>query len=252
MKKMFKFGLWFFALVGVLVSAGAGYIYGTNSELVQQFIAAKDDFREVPVDRRKEVFAELPARLKFEREVREDLGVLPQERQQALYEQLGKSRDDVFESFKKRIAQEAKIAREAKDKEEALKNIKDKLPEVSVKVNITDKTPPPKPDVLAPVRASMKDVNLALDGYFKAKETNIPTAVKSGAINVLKALDRLGDKIVEVRKKPLDSSDKSDLDEICRDARVKFKTAKENPGLMDDQTAKPLLAGIGPKLSSEG
>jgi hypothetical protein len=106
MKKVFKLVVCLFALVGVLVSAGVGYVAGTNSDLAQQFWGVKDDFAQVPVDRRKEVFAELPARIQFEREVREDLSVLPVERQAALYEQLSKSRDTVFDGFKQRIAAE--------------------------------------------------------------------------------------------------------------------------------------------------
>ncbi len=251
MKKLFKAVVYLFAVVGVLVSAGVGYIVGTNSDLVPAFMGVKDDFAQVPVERRKEVVAELPARIKFEREVRDDMAVLPAERQQALYDQLGKSRDAVFEGFKKRTAEEAKIAREIKDKEEALKKIK-ALPEVSVKVNMTDKPEPaPKADVLAGVRSALKEVVTAMDGYFKAKESNNPKGLRSAAVTALRALDKLGDKVVGVDKKSLGSDEKSDLESICTDALVKLKTAKETPGLIDEPQAKPSFTSIGPKLTAE-
>lgn len=80
MAKLVKLMTYVFAFVGVLVTAGGGYIYATNSELVSQFWAVKDDFRSVQPDRRQEVFAELPARIKFENEVGADMKDLPAER----------------------------------------------------------------------------------------------------------------------------------------------------------------------------
>ncbi|MCC6573259.1 MAG: hypothetical protein IT462_05650 [Planctomycetes bacterium] len=251
MKKVFKLVVWFFALVGVLASAGVGYVVGTNSELAQQFWAAKDDFREVPVDRRKEVFAELPARIKFEREVREDLSVLPAERQAALYEQLGKGRDASFESFKQRIAAEAKIVREAKDKEDAAKKLKE-LPTVNVKVNLTDTAPVAKPDPLLNVHNAQKDVDKARAAYSNEKRSgNDPKKLVSAAVSILKSLDKLGDNVQAARKLALDSESKSDLVDICENARELFKITKETPGIDSDGSASPYLKSVGPKLAAE-
>ena len=100
MAKLVKLMVYVFAFIGVLVTAGGGYTYATNPELVNEFWAVKEDFRAVPAERKKEVIAELPARVKFENAVAAEMNALPEERQKELYEQLAKSRDAVFENFK--------------------------------------------------------------------------------------------------------------------------------------------------------
>src|SRR5262245_42829191 len=116
MAKVIKLLVYVFAFIGVLVTAGGGYVYATNAELDHEFWAVKDYVRGVPIERRKEVVAEWPARVKFEHAVAGEMSALPAERQKELYEQLAKSRDAVFDTFKARITAEAKIVREAKDK----------------------------------------------------------------------------------------------------------------------------------------
>ena len=73
MGKVFKLLVGLFAVVGVITSAGVGYVYATNGELMGQFWGVKDDFKAVPAERRQEVFAELPARITFEKEVSADM-----------------------------------------------------------------------------------------------------------------------------------------------------------------------------------
>ena len=109
MGKLVHVMLYVFAFVGLCTTIVGGYTYSSNSELFGEFWEVKDDYKAVPEDRRKEVVAELPARITFEREVADDLAALPEERRDALYEQLTKSRDSVFAGFKMRIQAEAEI-----------------------------------------------------------------------------------------------------------------------------------------------
>src|SRR5919109_1744640 len=115
MKKLIQAGVYVFAIIGVLLTVGVGYVYATNSELVGQFWAVKDDFQAVPADRRTEVVAELPARITFEKEVAAEMAELPEERRTELYAQLKQSRDQVYKQFKERITQEAELTRKMKE-----------------------------------------------------------------------------------------------------------------------------------------
>ncbi|MCA8946832.1 MAG: hypothetical protein KDB29_11440, partial [Planctomycetes bacterium] len=134
MGKLLKVAVYLFAVVGVVMTAGMGYVYPTNGELVDEFWSVKEDFRAVPADRRTEVVAELPARITFEREVAVEMAELPEERRTDLYEQLKKSREQVYEQFKQRISAEASVVREAKktqqDVKEVTRTIEEKLGKV--------------------------------------------------------------------------------------------------------------------------
>lgn len=250
MAKLLKLLTWVFALVGVIVTAGGGYIYFTNTELVNEFWSVKDDFRQVAPERRTEVIAELPARVTFEREVGAEMAVLPEERQKELYEQLAKSRDAVFDNFKKRIKAEAEITKAAKDKAAAAKEIVDKLGKVNVSVDMgSKKTEPPK-DALAGVMAARDKLDVAVANYGTARDTTSERKKRvAAAVDGLKALDKLGDEIEKARKLNLSSDDKARLAGVVGSAKESFQMFKATPGLDEDASAKPLLAGIPKKLN---
>ena len=252
MAKLVKLMVYVFAFIGVLVTAGGGYTYATNSELVNEFWSVKDDFRAVAPERKKEVFAELPARVKFEREVGAEMAVLPEERQKELYEQLAKSRDAVFESFKKRIKAEADITKAAKDKVEAAKEIVNKLGKVDVSVDLGGgkKVETPKADPLKGVMAARDKLDAAVANFGEVRDSTTDTKKRVAvAVEGLKALDKLGDEIVKARKLSLGGDDKSRLGGVVGSAKESFQMFKATPGLDADSTAKPLLAGIPKKLN---
>jgi hypothetical protein len=251
MGKLVKFMLYVFAFVGLLVSGGGGYIYATNSDLVNEFWAVKDEFRNVPAERKKEVFAELPARVKFENEVGKEMSELPAERQKELYEQLAKSRDNLFKSFKERITAEAKIVRETKDKQQAAKEIVSKLGNIDVSVDMSGgkKSSAPKVNHLAGVESANDKVVDALEAYGDAKQTSDSRKRVAAAVAVLKALDKLGDEIGKARKSALSSEESSRLSTTVRSAKQTLFDVKQTPGLGDDSTAKPLLESVPKKLS---
>jgi uncharacterized protein YhaN len=250
MAKLVKLFTYVFAFVGVLVTAGGGYVYATNSELVNEFWSVKDDFRQVAPERRKEVIAELPARVTFEREVGAEMAVLPEERQKELYEQLAKSRDAVFDNFKKRIKAEADITKATKDKAEAAKEIINKLGKVNVSVDMgSRKTEAPK-DSLAGVMAARDKLDAAVANFGEVRDTSSDTKKRvAAAVDGLKALDKLGDEVVKARGSSLSSDDKSRLSGVIASAKESFQMFKATPGLDADSSAKPLLASIPKKLN---
>ncbi len=253
MAKLVKLLIYSFAFIGVLVTAGGGYVYATNSELVGEFIAVKDDFRNVAPERRKEVFAELPARVKFENEVGKEMAELPAERQKDLYEQLAKSRDTLFASFKERITQEAKIMRETKNVGDAVKEIASKLGKIEVSVDLAggkkSSVAPKADDKLTAVNAAHDKVMDAGAAYGDAKDTNNKQKIVAAAVGVLKALDKLGDEVVKARKTSLSSNDKDKLTRLVGDAKSRLYDIKQTPGLSEDATAKPLFESIPKKLN---
>lgn len=252
MDKILKLGLYVFAFLGLVVSAGSAYMYFTNQELASQFWEVRSDLKEVPAERRKEVVAELPARITFEREVAQDMAALPADRQQDLYEQLEKSRDQVFASFKERIKQEAEIARMAKDATEATQKITEALGKVNVGIDLKggSKTPtPPKADNLASVEKSRGDVTKARGAYGLAKDGGNSTKITESAIKILEALDKLGTEVQNARKKSLTTEEKDRLSDIVLDAKATLFDTKQTPGLIEHPKAKPLLKSIPDKLS---
>jgi hypothetical protein len=250
MAKLVKLMVYVFAFIGVLVTAGGGYTYATNSELVNEFWSVKEDFRAVAPERKKEVFAELPARVKFEREVGAEMAVLPEERQKELYEQLAKSRDAVFDGFKKRIKAEADITKAAKNKVEAAKVNKLGKVDVSVDLGGGKKMEAPKADPLQGVMAARDKLDAAVANFGEVRDSTTDTKKRVAvAVEGLKALDKLGDEIVKARKLSLGGDDKSRLSGVVGSAKESFQMFKATPGLDSDSTAKPLLAGIPKKLN---
>lgn len=250
MGKIVQVLLYVFAFVGLVVTAACSYIYFTNQDLVTEFWSVKNDFQSVPDDRKHEVVAELPARITFEREVREDLSVLPDERQQELYKQLTKSRQTVFDGFKERIKQEAEIARKEKDATKAVSIIKETLGKVDVKVNLTGgskpELKPKKPDPFDGLDKARDDLAKAKGKYFDAKAGSGRT---KAAVDILAALDRVADEIRSLRKKSLNASQKSELDSATQDAKTTLYDTKQTPGLLSDAKAKKYLKSIPEKLS---
>jgi hypothetical protein len=251
MGKVFKMLVVCFAVVGVLASAGVGYVYATNGELINQFWAVKDDFKAVPPERRQEVVAELPARITFEREVREDMTALPEERQKELYDQLAKSRDAVFAQFKDRIKAEAEIVRKATEAEKAVgvvtKTIEAKLGKVDVGFDLTGRSKAPKVDNLAGVTRARGDLSRARLSYGEAISNGgerVPLAV-----GVLEALDRVGDEVQKARAKDLSSSEEDRLVDIVTDAKATLYDMKQTPGLASDPDGRRLLQSVPAKLS---
>lgn len=253
MGKIFKALVAVFAVVGVITSAGVGYVYATNSELMDQFWAVKDDFKAVQPERRKEVVAELPARITFEKEVGSDMQALPEERQKELYEQLAKSRDTVFEQFKKRIAAEAEIARKAEaaktSKEDVAKEIEKQLGKVEVGVDLGGKGSPPKQDPLKAVNAAESEVSKATMAYGRSLGSSDSKARVNAAVGVLRALDKLGTEVQIANKKSLSSEDKSRLEKTVAEARTTLQDVKKTPGLDGNAEAMKLMPSVSSKLT---
>ncbi len=253
MKKLMLAAVYLFAILGVLVTGGVGYVYATNGELMDQFWAVKDDLKAIPAERRTEVVAELPERITFEKEVREDLGVLPAERQSALYEQLAKSRDQVFEQFKKRIKAEADIARAAQKEQkgaaEVSKEIEKQLGKVDVGVSLGGQPKAPAANNLSEVDSALDNLSVAREAHAAAHDTSDKQKRVNGAIGVMEALDKLGDKIVAARKKSLTEAEKSRLSTVVRDAKNTLFDTRQTPGLVDHPKYKGLNESIGKKLN---
>lgn len=250
MGKLMKLAMCAFALVGALVTAASGYVYATHTELVKQFWNVRNDVQQVPDERRKEVIAELPARITFERDVREDMSALPEDRQAALYEQLAESREQVFKQFAERIRMEAGIARKTKDTKEASKKIVETLGKVNVGVSLqsTSKAAP-RPDPLERVEAKCSNVADARDGMRQARDTDSSTLRVQAAVGVLVHLDELADEIVTARKAKLTESESRRLSNIVRDAKETLYSAKQTPGLDEDARAMDLVQRIRTKLN---
>lgn len=255
MKKLMLAAVYLFAILGVLVTGGVGYVYATNGELMDQFWAVKDDLKAIPAERRKEVVAELPQRITFEKEVREDLGVLPEERQVALYEQLAKSRDQVFEQFKNRIKAEAGIARAAQKDQKAAaevsKEIEKQLGKVDVGVSLSGQPKPaPAPaNNLSDIDKALDNLSVAREGHAAAHDTSDKQKRVNGAIGVMEALDKLGDQVVIARKKNLSETEKTRLSTVVRDAKNTLFDTRQTPGLVDHPKYKGLNESIGKKLN---
>src|SRR5690606_33710876 len=188
------------------MTIGVGYVYAANSQLMGEFWAVKDDFRAVPSERRTEVVAELPARITFEKEVAAEMAELPEERRAELYEQLTKSREQVYAQFKARITAEAAVAREAKKAQKHVKQVAEeiekKLGKVNVGIDLTGKGKS-GPDNLADVNSAKGDVADARLAYGEALESRDGARRVTAAVGVLEALDKLGDKVQAARKKSL-------------------------------------------------
>lgn len=253
MGKLVKLGVYVFAFIGVVMTAGFGYVYATNTELMDEFWSVKDDFRNVPAERRTEVVAELPARITFEREVASELAELPEERRVALYEQLKESRDLVYSQFKQRISAEAAVAREmkkaSKPVEDVAKEIENQLGKVNVGIDMTGKGSKPAVNNLAAVDKAIGDVADARMAYGEARESSVSSRRVDAAVNLLEALDKLGDQIVLTRKAKLTTEEKSRLDGIIKDAKATLYDAKQTPGLNDNARAMKLTTSIPSKLS---
>jgi hypothetical protein len=257
MGKILKLFVAIFAIIGVASTGIAGYTYATNPELVKEFWSVKDDIKHVPAERHREVVSELPARIIFEREVRDDMVELPEERQTELYQQLEESRRLVFERFKERIANEAAVARTAKEaQKDVTSEIESRLGRVNVDVDLsggrtTAEVAPPRQDPLLDVNRARRDVVDARQAYGAARESSTDTSVRaSAAVDVLKALDRLGDEVQKVDHSKLNQDERSRLDEIIRDARATLMDMRQTPGLRNDPEAGPLLDRVGGKLTT--
>ena len=252
MGKLLKVAVYLFAVVGVVMTAGMGYVYATNGELVDEFWSVKEDFRAVPADRRTEVVAELPARITFEREVAVEMAELPEERRTDLYEQLKKSREQVYEQFKQRISAEASVVREAKktqqDVKEVTRTIEEKLGKVNVGIDLTGKSSS-GPDNLAAVIQADGAVSKARLEYGKSRESGSTEKRVDAAVDVLKALDALGERVQAARKKSLTSDEKARLSDIVQGAKATLYDVKQTPGLLENKSALALTKSIPAKLN---
>ncbi|MCA8934854.1 MAG: hypothetical protein KDB68_01495 [Planctomycetes bacterium] len=252
MGKLLKVAVYLFAVVGVVMTAGMGYVYATNGELVDEFWSVKEDFRAVPADRRTEVVAELPARITFEREVAVEMAELPEERRTDLYEQLKKSREQVYEQFKQRISAEASVVREAKktqqDVKEVTRTIEEKLGKVNVGIDLTGKSSS-APDNLAAVIQADGAVSKARLEYGKSRESGSTEKRVDAAVDVLKALDALGERVQAARKKSLTSDEKARLSDIVQGAKATLYDVKQTPGLLENKSALALTKSIPAKLN---
>lgn len=252
MGKLLKVTVYLFAVVGVVMTAGMGYVYATNGELVDEFWSVKEDFRAVPADRRTEVVAELPARITFEREVAVEMAELPEERRTDLYEQLKKSREQVYEQFKQRISAEASVVREAKktqqDVKEVTRTIEEKLGKVNVGIDLTGKSSS-GPDNLAAVIQADGAVSKARLEYGKSRESGSTEKRVDAAVDVLKALDALGERVQAARKKSLTSDEKARLSDIVQGAKATLYDVKQTPGLLENKSALALTKSIPAKLN---
>lgn len=253
MGKLLKAAVYVFAVVGVVMTAGIGYVYATNGELMGEFWSVKEDFRAVPADRRQEVVAELPARITFEREVADEMAELPEERRTDLYDQLKKSREQVYDSFKNRIHAEAELVREAKktqqDVKQVTKTIEEKLGKVNVGIDMTGKGKAAAPDNLADVVKADSAVSTARLEYGKTFGSRNTEERVQAAVGVLKALDALGDKVKAARRKNLTSDEKSRLSGIVQGAKATLYDVKQTPGLLENKTALTLTKRIPDKLN---
>lgn len=251
MGNLIKAGAWFFAVVGVAITGGAGYVYVTNTELAGEFWAVKDEIRALPKERRQAVVAELPARITFERDVADDMSVLSEERRTELYEDLEESRAQVLERFKKRIAAEAEITRgldEAKQGVKAVTEaIEQKLGDVNAGIDF-DSAPG---DALDDVIEAEEDVDAALSDYGSARLSADSGTRVGSAVDVLAALDTLGDRMTEAKQGGLSDRDRSRLGKIVTRAKSTLFTVKGTPGLEKHPEAQKLLRRVPAKLSSE-
>jgi len=251
MRRLIKAATYVCALVGALVIGASGYVYATNCDLVTAFWNVRQDVRAVPDQRRLEVIAELPARITFEREVRADMESLPEDRQAALYEQLARSREQVFTQFAQRIRQEAEIARIAKSAAEATEKIVETLGKVSVGVSLRpEPLPAPRPDLLARVEDARLEVANARATMHQARQTADGEGRVQAALGILVALDKLGDEIVVARALTLSDKERRRLETIVHDAKETLYATRQTPGLDENPQAMALLAQVPPKLSS--
>ncbi|MBZ0135872.1 MAG: hypothetical protein K8I27_05825 [Planctomycetes bacterium] len=253
MGKLLKAGVYVFAVIGVVMTAGVGYVYATNGELMGEFWAVKEDFRAVPPDRRKEVVAELPARITFEREVADEMAELPEERRNELYSQLTESRDKVYEQFKLRITQEAEFARKlkeaAKPVEDMAKEIEKELGKVNVGIDMTGKGSKPAVDNLSDVNKAKGAITTARVGYGQARLSGDTGKRVDAAVDVLKAIDKFGDAVQSARKKSLTGDEKAGLSDSVTDVKQTFYDIKQTPGLIEDARAKKYFTSIPEKLN---
>ncbi|MBX3473430.1 MAG: hypothetical protein KF754_03540 [Planctomycetes bacterium] len=250
MGKILHLALYVFAFLGLVVSAGAGYVYATNQELASEFWKVRSDFDQLPADRKQEVVSELPARITFEREVFSDMTALPLDRQKELYEQLTSSRDQVFKQFQQRIKAEAEIARKSKDAKEATQKIQEALGKVNVGIDLKGgNKPAPRPDNLATVHKANGEVSKARLGYGQSFDSKNSTDRVNAAVKVLEALDKLAGEVQAARKKSLTSDEREQLSNVVTDAKATLYDIKQTPGLADNAKAKPLLRSIPEKLN---
>ena len=212
MGKLLHVAVYVFAVIGILMTAGVGYVYVANSQLMGEFWSVKDDFRAVPDERRTEVVAELPAR----------------------------------------ITAEAAVAREAKkaqkDVKQVAEEIEKKLGKVNVGIDLTGKGKS-GPDNLADVNSAKGDVADARLAYGEALESRDGARRVTAAVGVLEALDKLGDKVQAARKKSLSADEKDRLSDVVKDAKATLYDVKQTPKLSDDAKAKKLMASIPQKLN---
>ena len=253
MGKLLKAGVYLFAIVGVVMTAGVGYVYVTNGELMGEFWSVKDDFRAVPADRRTEVVAELPARITFEREVADEMAELPEERRTELYNQLKESRERVYEQFKLRITQEAEVARKMKEAskpvEDVAREIEKELGKVNVGIDLTGKNNKPAIDNLSDVNKAKGHITTARVGYGQARLSGKTDDRVNAAIDVLKAIDKFGDEVQSAQRKNLTSDERSRLSDMVTDVKQTFYDVKQTPGLMEDSRSKPYFTSIPKKLN---
>ncbi|MCB9934908.1 MAG: hypothetical protein H6840_04365 [Planctomycetes bacterium] len=252
MAKLLKAAVYVFAVIGVIMTAGVGYVYATNSQLMGEFWSVKEDFRAVPSDRRTEVVAELPARITFEKEVAAEMAELPEERRSELYDQLKKSREQVYDQFKARITAEAGVAREAKkaqkDVKQVAEEIEKQLGKVNVGIDLTG-TGRSAPDNLADVNKANAEVAKARLTYGESLESTDGAKRVKAAVGVLEALDKLADKVQAARKKNLSADEKDRLGSVVTSAKADLFTAKNTPNIQNDPKAKKLMVSIPQKLN---
>lgn len=255
MKKLIQASVYVFAAIGVLLTAGVGYAYATNGELMGQFWAVKDDFRAVPADRKTEVVAELPARITFEKEVAAEMAELPDDRRTELYDQLKESRDMVYKQFKERITAEAELTREmkkaSKPAEEITKEIEKNLGKVDVGIDLTGKNKKPAPvDNLASVKDANDDVSDARSAYGETLDSGKKETRLNAAIAVYEALDKLGEKGLTAAKSKLSDADKTKLKRILKDAKLTWTDVKATPGLAESDKGKKAQASSIDKINA--
>jgi len=250
MGKLFKLLTIVFAIIGVLVTLSGGIVIATNTELASEFWGVRNEFNAVPAERKQEVLRELPARISFEREVGEDMTVLPQERQTVLYKELASSRDMLFVQFKERIAAEAKIIRETEDAKKAIEKIKVDLgeiaPEISIRPSVKRETPKAPP--LAGVESASMELMDANGAYYDARGDDGSARVEA-AVGVLKALDKLASEIEKARGAELNENQRNRLDKWTTSAKKNLVTVKQTPGIENNAEASRLMKSIPEKLA---
>jgi hypothetical protein len=244
MAKLLKLFVFVFAVIGAAVSGVAGYTYVSHPELVSSLLEARGELRQVPAERRSAVLAELPERATLEREVLADMEELPEERRVALYDKLEEDRARVLERFKEQVAREAEGVRKARSIRDAITE-----PVREAIQTVTSNVLPglPSADPLADLKAAHEDMKQARSAFGDVRTSGDN---QGAAVEVLKALDRMGNEYQALDRSNLSDSRQRQADTIMQDARVTLMDMRQTPGLNNNDEASKLLSSVGAKLGN--